>query len=297
MYIIILCELALYFGIIVSVSFSCHTFTSLLLLVLYVLNIPISTHSSNLSIAKQTVMLAVCFVWAVLFIPFALTPNMNAVERADTWYDRELYSRFATYEIADTQGERSATFSGVLLTAKDLLPLGEKEIYTVNDTLTNDAKMTNDILIFIQDDVLKGRVDIIKPINDINSLILKHIYKIDPTVKTKIKVTAVGPGAFRDATAIKTVVLPESIASIEAGAFDGSAVRIVEVYAPEIHIKGSLEGSTVTAIVLHSPYATKIVVEDISALPENITFCVPEELVWDCRSINPEIADYIIAFE
>jgi hypothetical protein len=152
----------------------------------------------------------------------------------------------------------------------------------------------NSVSTFIKDDIFNGNDNVGKGLNNIKNAFLKFLYNTDLNIINEVKVLAVGSGAFRDATSINKVVLPESVTQIAAGAFDGSAVMIVEVYAPEIHIDDNLEGSSVRVIKLLSSTAAQIDVKDPSTLSDGITFSVPANLVAECRELNPELADYII---
>ena len=171
-------------------------------------------------------------------------------EAGSILHERELYSRFAKYEITEAQSEKSATFDGIMLTVNDLLPIGDKGIYQVADAVNDE-----------------------------------------------IKVIAVGARAFNDVSSVKTVVLPDSVTQINAGAFDGSAVQTINVLASEIYIADGFEGSTVRIVRLLNNKATKIVIGDGLSVSENITFFVPEELVWECRTINPELVDNIVPMQ
>lgn len=230
----------------------------------------------------------------IISVPGLFNANRNVIENSETWCDRDLYSRFAMYSITEEQGEKKATFNGMLLTAKDILGTGNIEVYEIDDALSNESQLINDAIAFVEEDVFNGNNKVGEFYNKSKDWVLKNIHKVDPNQQAVIKVTAVGSGAFRDTTSINTVILPESITLIEAGAFEESSVQIVEVYAPEIHIYDNFEGSYVSMIRLLSSRATRIYVQDASILSDRITFCVPADLVFECRSLNPELADYII---
>ena len=163
-------------------------------------------------------------------------------------HERDINSSFAMYTIAeDENGQESATFSDVLLTAKDLLSYGDKGVYNIPEA-----------------------------------------------VKDNIKVTALGEMAFKGVASCYAVALPESVTKINAGAFGGSEIRTIEISASEIYIADALEGSMIEEIRLLSPSPTKIIIGDGYTLPENVKILVPSHLVWDCRAINPDLAEIII---
>ena len=133
--------------------------------------------------------------------------------------------------------------------------------------------------------------------NDILAYKEKEVFKVVDTVKEGIPVIEVYERAFKGVTSVETVVLPESVYRLSEGAFAESEVHIVEMYAPEIYIHDGLEGSQIRLIKLLSDKATKIYLVNDSTLAENVTFGVPEDLVHECRALNPELADRIIAIQ
>ena len=166
-------------------------------------------------------------------------------------HERELHSRFAIYDILDIGNEKTASLFGVMLTAEDLIPYGEKDVY-----------------------------------------------EVPATVKDNIKVTAISAGAFRDTASIHTVVLPESVDSIYSDAFADSAVRTVEVHhSGVLYIADGFEGSSVRNVRLFTDKASSIVIGSDCIMPEDLTFFVPEELVWDYRLLNSDLADRIVALQ
>ena len=134
-------------------------------------------------------------------------------------------------------------------------------------------------------------------LNDVLSVNRGEVYRVAGTVIKDIPVTALGYGAFKDAAAITRVSLPESLKHIRAGAFEGSSVRTVEIYAPVVYLDDCFEGSKVEIVRLLSDSAATVVINGDRAIPDNIAFYVPEELLWECRSRNPELADSIIAIQ
>ena len=131
--------------------------------------------------------------------------------------------------------------------------------------------------------------------NDILAYKENEVFKAADTVKDGIPVIEVSDRAFKGVTTVETVVLPESVYRLSEGAFAESEVHTVEMYASEIFIHDGLEGSQVRIIKLLSDKAAKIYLVNDSTLAENVTFGVPADLVHECRALNPELADRIVA--
>jgi hypothetical protein len=272
-----------------------YLFVALTLFVLLIQNKDDAASVNHFRLIHRIFSLLIALFFIAIAVPPMLGANISHIEHSSIRYDRGLHSRLAQYEVAKTNGEKSAIFSSVLLTANDVL--GGAEVYTVKATLMDETEIISNIEDFFTQKVFKGDRKVVNTIDNIDSYILKNYFGIDEADKNEIKVSAVGAKSFKGANAIKTVVLPSSVTDIHAEAFVGSQVQTIEVYASEIHIEDAFEGSSVRCVRLLSPQATKIIISDTNALSAEIAFFVPESLIGDYRALNPELSDYITVMQ
>lgn len=145
------------------------------------------------------------FIMTFAAIFFAVICTSGAFVRStdDISIERELYSRFASYDTVGVSETKYATLTGVMLTANDLLSYDDGQIYKVDEKVPSIGEVTT-----------------------VDSWAFRDANAIS-TVVLPASVTALNAKAF-EGSRVQTVEIHASIIYIEDG-FTGSSVRVVKL--------------------------------------------------------------------